>query len=206
MRLHGDPGRSASLGLSPSPLTSAPSSSGLAAPRHGSHAPRAGRAPGPTERSSRPPISRPPARPRRGGGAGGGAQRRGREGDGDALGARGAGRAGDHPGPPSPRLRALSPRPPCKQPLVNPARIYTPLPPRRSPRRVSGDLALQSAPSLPTPFSPELLCSVQTSKKLRFFFGLDCVLERERSEMPFQEPHFQTPRDRRPFAAVDCRG
>lgn len=177
MRLHGDPGRSASLGLSPSPLTSVPSSPGLAAPRHGSHAPRASRAPGPTERSSRPPISRPPAGPRRGGGAGGGAQWRGREGDGDALGARGAGRAGDHPGPPSPRLLALSPRPPCEQPSVNPARIYTPLPPRRSPRRWG--LGFAECPFPSHPLSPELLCSTQTSKKLRFFFGLDCVLERE---------------------------
>lgn len=71
----------------------------------------------------------------------------------------------------------------------------------RDARHAAGDLALQSAPLLPHPLSPELLCSVQTSKKLRFFFGLEYVLEREWSEMPFQEPHFQTPRDRRPFAS-----
>lgn len=70
----------------------------------------------------------------------------------------------------------------------------------RDARHAAGDLALQSDPLPPHPLSPELLCFLQTSKKLRFFFGLECVLEREWSEMPFQEPHFQTPRDRRPFA------
>lgn len=60
----------------------------------------------------------------------------------------------------------------------------------RDARHAAGDLALQSAPLPPHPLSPELLCSRQTSKKLRFFFGLECVLEREWSEMPFQEPQF----------------
>lgn len=36
--------------------------------------------------------------------------------------------------PRSPRLRAVSRRPPWEQPYVDPARVYTPLPRRRSPR------------------------------------------------------------------------
>lgn len=150
--LHGDRGLRHPGVPSPSLLTSAPSSPGLAAPRRGSHAPRARRAPGPTERSPSPPaLPPPPSRtaPRRAGEEEQGEARRGWAG-GDAPGgagcreARGPGGAGrdaargDGSEPRSPRLRAVLRGPLWEQPYVNPARLYTPLPPRRGEPRRSG--------------------------------------------------------------------
>lgn len=108
----------------------------LAAPRRGSPTPRARRAPGPTECSSRPRSSGPLAGPRR---RALGRWSRGRRAEaGLAVTRRGRGSGQSVWGltrPRSPRLRAILRRPPWEQSCVDPARVYTPLTPRRSPRR-----------------------------------------------------------------------
>lgn len=134
----------ATLALSPSLLTSAPSAPGLVAPRRGSHAPRARRAPGPTERSSRPWSSRPLAGRRRSWGRRAevrlavtrrGARSARRAGD-LATGARGRVRR-DHPGLRSPRLRAVLWGPLWEPPyVIVPSVTLRCLPPR--PPRCSG--------------------------------------------------------------------
>lgn len=75
--LLGDPGSATPALWPPCSPPRPPLPATVAAPRRGSPAPRARRAPGPTECSSRPRSSGPTAGPRRGGGAGGGARRQG---------------------------------------------------------------------------------------------------------------------------------
>lgn len=94
--------------------------------------------PGPTECSSHPRSSGPRAGPRRAGEVEQGEARGGRA-AGDAQGARVVADAWGPTRPRSPRLRAILRRPRWEQPYVDPARVYTPLPPRRSPRRPRTD-------------------------------------------------------------------
>lgn len=75
--LLGDPGSATPALWPPCSPPRPPLPATVAAPRRGSLAPRARRAPGPTECSSRPRSSGPTAGPRRRGGAGGGARRQG---------------------------------------------------------------------------------------------------------------------------------
>lgn len=156
-------------------LTSAPSS-----PSHArSAAPWLPRAEGPPSSWAYgvllpPKLLRPRAGPRRAGEVEQGEARGGRAG-GDAQG--GAGRSGQSAWGPtrprSPRLRAILRRPPWEQPYVNPARVYTPLPPRRSPRR--RDLALISALLPAHPLSPYSVPH-KPRRKCAFFLPLGWIM------------------------------
>lgn len=180
-------------GLSPSSLTSAPSSPGLAAPRRGSHAPRARRAPGP--RSAPPARDAPAPQPDRAGEEEQGEARRGWAG-GDARGARGArGAGGEGRGPP----RAAVPTParaPAETPRgsspggIQPASTLHRL---RDARHAAPDWALISALLPSHPFLQSYYVPHKPRRNCAFPSGSMVSLKEKDQKCPFRNRTLKLP-------------